>query len=162
VEVAELVQIIKVFFDKPKRFETRNIRQLMGITGLYFIFLANTVIQYPFGQSSLIYIGMSEKKSNSIGSRLVGHLDGRSGNVGILNYTKVYQVFFTYLNSQMLKKMWPYKIEDLESYFIADFADKYGVHPICNNKTSLEISHKDLNVNLVIDWSYFEQRRMQQ
>jgi len=160
--MAKLMQTIKVFFDKPSQFEMRNIRQLMGITGLYFIFLANAVIQYPFGQSSLIYIGMSEKKSNSIGSRLVGHLDGRSGNIGILNYARAYQAFFTYLNFQMLRKMWPYRIEDLESYFIANFVDRHGVHPICNNKTSLEISHKDLNVDLVIDWSYFEQRRAQQ
>jgi len=156
------MQTVNVFFDKPNQFEMRNIRQLMGITGLYFIFLATAVIQYPFGQSSLIYIGMSEKKSNSIGSRLVGHLDGRSGNIGILNYARVYQAFFTYLNFQMLRKMWPYKIEDLESYFIADFVDRHGVHPICNNKTSREISHKDLNVDLVIDWSYFEQRRAEQ
>jgi len=156
------MQTIKVFFDKPYPLEMRNIRQLVGITGLYFIFLDNAVIQYPFGQSSLIYIGMSEKRSNSIGNRLVGHLDGRSGNVGIGNYARVYQAFFTYLNFQMLKKMWRYKIEDLESYFIADFVDKHGVHPICNNMTSLEISHKDLNVDLVIDWSYFEQRRAQQ
>ena len=153
---------IKVFFDKPYPLEMRNIRQLVGITGLYFIFLTNAVIQYPFEQSSLIYIGMSEKRSNSIGNRLVGHLDGHSGNVGVRNYARAYQAFFTYLNFQMLKKMWRFKIEDLESYFIADFADRHGVHPICNNKTSLEISHKDLNVHLVIDWSYFEQRRAQQ
>jgi len=162
VELADIMQTIKVFFDEPNQFEMRNIRHLMGITGLYFIFLANTVIQYPFGQSSLIYIGMSEKKSNSIGSRLAGHLDGRSGNVGILNYARFYQAFFTYLNFQMLRRMWPYKVEDLESYFIADFVKRYGVHPICNNKTSLEISQKDLDVDLIIDWTYFEQRRVQQ
>lgn len=160
--MARIMQTIRVFFDKPKEFEIRNIRRLMGITGLYFIYLAETAIQYPFRQSNLIYIGMSERKSNSIGSRLANHLDGRSGNIGISNYTKSYQVFFTYLNFQMLKNMWPYKIEDLESYFIADFAEKYGVHPICNNKTSLEISQKDLDIYLVIDWSFFEQRRVKQ
>lgn len=153
------MQTINVFFDKPYLFEMRNIRQFVGITGLYFIFLADAVIQYPFGHSSLIYIGMSEKRSSSIGSRLAGHLDGHSGNIGILNYARTYQVFFTYLNFQMLRKMWRYRIEDLESYFIADFVDRHGVHPICNNKTSLEISRKDLNVALVIDWSYFEERR---
>ena len=150
------MQTIRIFFDQPYPLEIRTIRQTVGITGLYFIFLGNVVIQYPFGQSSLIYIGMSEKRGNSIGNRLAGHLDGQSGNVGISNYARFYRAFFTYLNFQMLKQTWHHTIEDLESYFIADFVDKHGVHPICNNKTSLEIAHKDITVDLVIDWSYFE------
>lgn len=32
---------------------------------------------------------MSERKTNSIGSRLLGHFDGKSKNVGLSNYRKV-------------------------------------------------------------------------
>jgi len=152
------MQTIRIFFDEAYPLEMRNIRQVVSITGLYFIFLADAVIQYPFGESSLIYIGMSELRSNSIGNRLAGHLDGHSGNVGIRNYAKSHQAFFTYLNFQMLESIWRHRIEDLESYFISDFVDKHGVHPICNNKTSVEIYQKDINVEVVIDWSHFGQR----
>ena len=76
----------KINFDKPQDFELRNIKPLMGICGLYFIFLKDTEIPYPFGKSRLIYIGMSEKKTNSIGKRLSDHFEGISGNEGIVNY----------------------------------------------------------------------------
>jgi len=54
----------KIFFDKYQEFELRNIKSLMGICGLYFIFLKKTEIPYPFRKSRLVYIGMSEKKTN--------------------------------------------------------------------------------------------------
>ena len=56
----------------------------------------------------------------------------------------------------MLKKIWQYRIEDLESYFILDFLKNYGVYPICNNKSGFEIKRLDVSVNLEIDWEYFE------
>lgn len=146
----------KIYFDKYKEFETENIKPLMGIRGLYFIFLKKTEIPYPFGKSRLIYIGMSEKRTNSIGKRLLGHYDGSSGNEGLLNYRKVEGLYFTHLNFEMLKQIWNFKIEDLESYFILSFVDKYGVYPICNNKTGFEVLKKDLNLNFEIDWKYFE------
>jgi len=152
---------IKVFFDDPKVFDLQNIRPLMGITGLYFIFLANTEIQYPFNRSRLIYIGMSEKRTNSIGNRLAGHYDGQSGNVGIVNYAKTEQLMFTYINFEMLKRMWTYSIEALEGYFILDFVKSYGVHPICNNKIGSEALGNELEVDLEIDWVYFEQREVE-
>jgi hypothetical protein len=62
----------KINFDKQQDFELRNIKPLMGICGLYFIFLKETEIAYPFGKSRLIYIGMSEKKTNSIGKGFQG------------------------------------------------------------------------------------------
>jgi hypothetical protein len=99
---------------------------------------------------------MSEKRTNSIGKRLAGHYEGKSGNVGLVNYRKVEPLYFTYLNFQMLKQTWEYRVEDLESYFILDFVDKYGVYPICNNKTGFEILHSEVKVNLEIDWAYFE------
>ena len=72
---------LKIFFDQSKTFELQNIKPLMGLAGLYFIFSEKTEIQYPFETSRLLYIGMSEKKTNSIGSRLTGHFDGKSENI---------------------------------------------------------------------------------
>jgi hypothetical protein len=43
-------------------FEVKNITPLKGIRGLYFIFSSDFQIQYPFGKSKLLCIGMSEKK----------------------------------------------------------------------------------------------------
>jgi len=146
----------KINFDKHQNFELRNIKPLVGICGLYFIFLKETEIPYPFGKSRLIYIGMSEKKTNSIGKRLSGHYDGTSGNEGLLNYRKTEGLYFTYFNFEMLKRIWSYRIEDLESYFILDFLDKYGIYPICNNKSGFEIKKHDVPVTLEIDWKYFE------
>ncbi|MFC2093846.1 hypothetical protein ACFLSV_08095, partial [Bacteroidota bacterium] len=129
----------KIFFDSPKSFEIENIKPLNGLVGLYFIFTKQTLIQYPFNKSRLLYIGMSEKKTNGIGSRLTGHFDGKSKNLGLVNYRKVGQLLFTYINFTMMKNFWEHRIEDLESYFILDFLKSYGVYPICNNKSGFEI-----------------------
>jgi len=150
------MHLFKIFFDKYQDFESRNIKPLMGLCGLYFIFLKETEIPYPFKKSRLIYIGMSEKKTNSIGKRLSDHLEGVSGNEGIFNYRKTEGLYFTYLNFEMLKQIWKYRIEDLESYFILDFLNKYGVYPICNNKSGFEIKKHDMPITLEIDWKYFE------
>ncbi|OGX27989.1 MAG: hypothetical protein A2879_00810 [Omnitrophica WOR_2 bacterium RIFCSPHIGHO2_01_FULL_49_10] len=150
------MQTFKIYFDKFKPFEAKNIKPLMGICGLYFICLKNTHIPYPFKKSKLIYIGMSEKKTNSIGKRLLGHFEGSSGNEGITNYRKVETLYFTYLNFETLKNIWNYRIEDLESYFILDFLKVYGVYPICNNKSGFEIKNIDLPFLLDIDWAHFE------
>lgn len=99
---------------------------------------------------------MSEKKTNSIGSRLTGHFEGKSKNLGLVNYRKVGQLKFTIVNFEMLKSFWEHRIEDLESYFILDFVENYGVYPICNNKSGFEILKKKIKVNFVIDWKYFE------
>ena len=147
---------IKIFFDEGQKFESRNIKPLVGIAGLYFIFNDKIKFQYPFNKSRLIYIGMSEKKTNSIGRRLQGHLEGTSGNDGIVSYGKVNNLYFTYINFEMLKRMWSLSIEDLESYFILDFVKRYGVYPICNNKSGYDILKSDLESNIIIDWKYFE------
>ena len=152
------MQIFKINFDKQQDFEIRNIKPLMGLRGLYFIFLKETEIPYPFKKSRLIYIGMSEKKTNSIGKRLSDHYDGVSGNEGIVNYRKTEGLYFTYLNFEMLKQIWKYRIEDLESFFILNFLDKYGIYPICNNKSGFEIKKHDIPLTLEIDWKYFEER----
>lgn len=147
---------ISIYFDKPKSFESANIKSLAGIVGLYFIFTQNTFIQYPFEKSRLLYIGMSEKKTNSIGNRLNGHFEGKSKNVGLVNYRKVEPLLFTYLNFDIIKSNWDFRIEDLESYFILSFVEHFGVYPICNNKTGAEIHSSELKVNLKIDWDYFK------
>ncbi len=150
------METIRIFFDEPGAFEMSNIKPLDGIMGLYFIFLTGTEIQYPFRKSRLIYIGMSEKRTNSIGKRLSDHYDGKSGNPGLVNYRKVEPLLFTYMDFQMLKKTWPLRIEDLESYFILDFVKHYGVYPICNNKTGFQVLETRLDIALDIDWDYFE------
>lgn len=147
---------LKLYFDIAKKFEILNIKPLAGLTGLYFIFNNKTRIQYPFKTSRLLYIGMSEKKTNSIGSRLTQHFKGKSKNWGLINYGKVDQLYFTYINFEMLRKFWSNRVEDLESYFILDFVEKYGVYPICNNKSGYEILDKKLQSDFIIDWPYFE------
>ena len=66
----------KIFFNEPQIFKPENIEPLVGIIGLYFIFSKNIEVQHPFGKSRLIYIGMSEKKTNRIGKRLSDHYEG--------------------------------------------------------------------------------------
>lgn len=152
------MQIYKINFSEGKKLEPQNIERLMGICGLYFIFLQKNEIQYPFGKSRLIYIGMSEKRTNSIGKRLMQHYSGESGNMGIFNYKKIDELYFTYLNFEMLKKLWPYRIEDLESYFILDFLRNYGTYPICNGKAGQEIVQKGFNLVFEINWKFFEKK----
>jgi hypothetical protein len=147
---------LKLYFDSPKPFDINNIKTTSGLIGIYFIFTNKTQIQYPFKKSRLLYIGMSEKKTNSIGKRLMDHFDGTSRNLGLINYKKLNRLFFTYFNFEMLKKFWNHSIEDLESYFILDFVNNFGVYPICNNKTGFEIQKKSLNADFEIDWSYFK------
>jgi hypothetical protein len=138
------------------QFQATKFRQIDQV--IYTQMLKETELPYPFGKSRLIYIGMSEKKTNSIGKRLSGHYDGTSGNEGLLNYRKIEGLYFTYLNFEMLKRIWSYRIEDLESYFILDFVDKYGVYPICNNKSGFEIKKHDVQLIFEINWKYFEKR----
>lgn len=99
---------------------------------------------------------MSEKRTNSIGSRLTEHFEGKSKNRGLINYGKANQLYFTYINFEMLRKFWNNRIEDLESYFILDFVEQYGVYPVCNNKSGYDILDKELKANFIIDWPYFE------
>jgi hypothetical protein len=147
---------VTIYFDSPKAFIPTNIRPLNGITGLYFIFSQSIHIQYPFDKSRLLYIGMSERKTNSIGSRLLGHFDGKSKNVGLTNYRKVEPLLFTYINFEMLQNIWEFRIEDLESYFILDFVENYGVYPVCNNRTGFEILNNILLTSFKVDWNYFK------
>jgi hypothetical protein len=146
---------ISVFFEQGHKFESSKTNELNGIVGLYFIYNSDIEIQYPFGKSKLIYIGMSEKRTNSIGRRLQGHLEGLSGNDGITNYLKSNVLFFTHINFEMLKSKWPLRVEALEGYFIKNFVTRYGVYPICNNKVIYN-TNDNKHINLTIDWKHFE------
>lgn len=147
---------VTIFFDSPKPFVLANIKPLNGIAGLYFIFSQSINIQYPFQKSKLLYIGMSERKTNSIASRLSGHFDGKSKNIGLTNYRKIEPLLFTYINFEMLQNIWHFRIEDLESYFLLNFVEHFGVYPICNNKTGFEILNNTLSTSFKIDWDYFK------
>lgn len=147
---------VTIYFDSPMLFKPSNIKPLNGIAGLYFIFSQSIDINYPFDKSKLLYIGMSEKKTNSIGNRLIGHHDGKSKNIGLSNYRKKEPLLFTYINFEMLRSIWEFRIEDLESYFLLDFVDKYGVYPICNNKTGFEILKNTLTTSFKINWEHFK------
>jgi hypothetical protein len=147
---------VTIFFDSPKPFVLANIKPLNGIAGLYFIFSQSIDIQYPFQKSKLLYIGMSERKTNSIASRLSGHFDGKSKNIGLTNYRKTEPLLFTYINFEMLQNIWHFRIEDLESYFLLNFVEHFGVYPICNNKTGFEILNNTLSTSFKIDWDYFK------
>lgn len=143
-------------FKEFYKFDPLNFDKFIEVCGLYFIFLSNYEIQYPFGKSRLIYIGMSEKKTNSIGRRLFQHYFGASGNIGLINYKKLDQLYFTYLNYNIFREIWPNSVEDLENYFICDFVGKYGVYPICNNKLKDINIKKNLAIILEIKWDFFE------
>ena len=147
---------VTIFFDSPKPFILANIKPLNGIAGLYFIFSQSIDIQYPFEKSKLLYIGMSERKTNSIASRLSGHFDGKSKNIGLTNYRKIEPLLFTYINFEMLQNIWHFRIEDLESYFLLNFVEHFGVYPICNSKTGFEIINNTLSTSFKIDWDYFK------
>ena len=147
---------ITINFEPMRDFIVSNFKPLNGIRGLYFIALPKTVIPYPFAESRLVYIGMSEVHTNSIGKRLRDHNDGTSKNEGLLNYGKREDLLFTYLNFEMLARVWEHSIEDLESYFILDFLERYGVYPICNNKSGFGVLQYDLKVTFNIDWTFFE------
>lgn len=150
---------LKINFDTGKPFEQKMFSGLERVRGLYFIFLNGRDISYPFASSSLIYIGMSEKSSNSIYSRLSSHLDGSSGNMGITNYKTVNDLRFTYLNFESISSFWGQNVEDLESYFLLSFVKKYGVYPICNNKTGNPTFDPKKTSELEIDWDYFQRKK---
>jgi hypothetical protein len=137
-------------------FDIKNFSTLVGSVGLYFIFLKDLSIPYPFKDSTLIYIGMSESKSNSIGNRLRDHIAGRSKNAGIVGYHKKWHLIFTYIDYGFLKQVFPdMKIEDIETYFLEDFSNTHGVYPICNNRRGSLEEKQILKDVLKIDWEFF-------
>lgn len=146
---------IKINFDSPQFFELNAFSGYSKVCGLYFILLPQRKIAYPFKESRLIYIGMSERVSNSIQSRLAEHFDGRSGNAGLKNYRASDGLRFVCLNYEALRPFWRQRIEDLESYFILDFVKHFGIYPICNNKSTFPEFGQATTEVLDISWDYF-------
>lgn len=138
------------------RFDSKNFSTLVGLVGLYFIFLEDLVIPYPFKGSKLIYLGMSESKANSIGNRLRDHIAGRSKNTGIIGYHKKWKLSFTYLDFEFLKHVFPaLEIESMETYFLESFANSFGVYPICNNRRGCLEERKEFGNLPQINWDFF-------
>jgi len=142
-------------FDHPLEYDASNYDKLTTVRGIYFIFSSGITIPYPFRGSKLLYIGMSERRTNSISARLNDHYGGRSGNSGLTNYRKVDKLFFTYLNFEVIESFWKQSIEDFESFLLQNFVEKFGVYPICNNKTGFpDFTLNNQNI-IDIDWDYF-------
>lgn len=146
----------KLNFDKPLEFKPQYFKGLSGVVGIYFIFMKEKKVTYPFRDSKLLYIGMSEKKTNSISSRLSDHYYGRSGNLGLQNYQKITDLMFTYLNFSIIQGIWNYRVEDFESYLLLDFVREFGVYPICNNKTGFPELGEGSKEIVTVDWNYFD------
>lgn len=155
--------IIRFDKDSINNFEHKNFISLAGRIGLYFIFLESLAIPYPFRNSKLIYIGMSESRINSIGKRLKDHFSGKSNNKGIYGYKNRWSLKFTYLDTEFLKHVFLNdSVEDIETYFLENFSEVYGSYPICNNKrgrneTFVPIKNSE---SVDIDWKFFEEQTL--
>jgi len=147
---------LTIGFDEEHDFDETSIRLVQGIIGLYFIYLIDVKMPYPFQSSRLIYIGMSESKQNSIGNRLRGHKTGQSGNAAIMNYSNRHKVRFTFHSQQILETLGSTNVLELESYFLGDFLSNYGSYPICNNQSGANFPNTSLSsVSLRINWQFF-------
>ena len=147
---------LAIGFYEDHDLEETSIRLVQGIVGLYFIYLMDLKIPYPFESSRLIYIGMSESKQNSIGSRLRGHKTGQSGNAAIMNYAKRYKTRFTFHSRQILETLGSKNVLELESYFLGDFLSRFGSYPICNNQSGTNFPTTILAPESArINWAFF-------
>lgn len=146
----------RILFYEEHDLDDTSIRLVQGAVGLYFVYLPSLVIPYPFVPSRLIYIGMSESRHNSIGSRLRAHKSGHSGNVALTNYAAGYRARFTYHTADVLKVLGTDDVLELESFFLGHFLKGHGAYPICNNQSGVlfpatRLTHDDV----AIDWSFF-------
>lgn len=149
-------QALKIRFLEDHILAEMSTRLVQGTTGLYFIFLEELRIPYPFKSSRLIYIGMSESRQNSIGARLRDHRTGQSGNLAIMNYTHKHKVRFTFHTSDVLKVLGTDNLFELESFFLADFLREHGAYPVCNNQSGASFPKTTLSDEKVdVDWSHF-------
>lgn len=153
-------KVTTISFLESYDLSVRSIKFVNGLAGLYFIHLEAQSITYPFGPSRLIYIGLSESKQNSIGSRLRGHLTGQSGNVAISNYAKHYRVKFSYHTLDVLSVLGTNDLYELESFFLSDFLKQFGSFPICNGQAGMTIDSPGLDPHSIrIAWSSFDYLR---
>lgn len=157
---------LTIGFVDHKEFRESSIRGLRGEVGLYFIFLLTTRIPYPFAGSRLIYVGMSESKQNSVGSRLRDHSSGQSGNLALTNYIEARDARFVFHSADFLNVVGTTSVCELEYIFLSDFMRMFGSLPICNNQTGTAppLSARSSPIqsstrggaHLLIDWSFFD------
>ena len=146
---------MNIIFTRTYSFREQEVKFVQGLTGIYFIFLTDLRIAYPFQSSGLIYIGMSESKQNSIAMRLRGHLTGQSGNSGISNYAKAHKVKFTTYSAEVLRNFGNDNLFDVESFFLSSFLDTHGAFPICNGQAGHQLSSPEKNLSARVEWSFF-------
>lgn len=145
-----------ISFSKDYNFESSSIKFVGGMTGIYFIYLTKVRVSYPFGESGLIYIGLSESRQNSIGRRLAAHLSGQSGNIGIRNYASKHQTKFTYHSFQLLRNLGANDLYEIESFFLSSFLLYRGAFPICNNQSGTGFAVPSFAYeDVLVDWNYF-------
>jgi len=143
-------------FTEDYNFNDRSIKFTQGVVGIYFIFLEELAIPYPFEKSRLIYIGLSESKQNSIGKRLYAHLTGRSGNHGIKNYAQRYRARFTFHTFQLLQNLGATDLYEIESFFLTSFFNAMGLFPICNNQSGIFFAESSISQrDVAVDWNHF-------
>ncbi|MDE0398476.1 MAG: GIY-YIG nuclease family protein [Candidatus Poribacteria bacterium] len=147
---------MNIIFTRTYNLREQEIKFVQGVAGIYFIFLTDVTIEYPFKGSRLIYIGMSESKQNSIAMRLRGHLTGQSGNLGISNYAKKRKVKFTNYSADVLQNYGNDNVFDMESFFLSDFLDHHGSFPICNGQAGHQPSDARTQITAKVDWPFFQ------
>ncbi|KAB2710626.1 GIY-YIG nuclease family protein [Brucella intermedia] len=147
---------MRIIFTQTYNLSEQEIKFVRGVAGLYFIYLTQNVIAYPFAKSKLIYIGMSESRQNSLFKRLGGHLTGQSGNMGIRNYAKTQKLKFAYYSAEVLSNSGNENLFDIESFFLSDFLDRYGCFPICNGQSGHRLSEESSPIAADVDWSFFD------
>jgi hypothetical protein len=149
-------QALKIRFLEDHTLTEMSTRLVQGTIGLYFIFLQELRISYPFKSSRLVYIGMSESRQNSIGARLRDHRTGQSGNLAIMNYTRKHDTRFTLHTLEVLRILGTDNLFELESFFLADFLREHGAYPLCNNQSGVTFPNTTLSDRKVdVDWSHF-------
>jgi hypothetical protein len=145
---------IRFLEDKP--LDELSVRSARGKIGIYFIFLTDLRIPYPYRSSRLVYIGMSESKQNSIGSRLRSHKSGQSANRGLTNYISSKPARFTYHTINFLTVLGTSNVVELETFFLGAFLNEHGCFPICNNQAGIEIATPTQLPDIRIQWGFFD------
>lgn len=143
-----------ITFPKDYSLDERSIKLVQGTVWVYFIRLESLRIPYPFTESRLIYIGMSESAHKSIGRRLRAHLTGQSGNYGIMNYAARYEARFTYHSFQLLRNLGATDLYEIESFFLSDLR-AHGAFPVCNNQSGLTVIQPMIRQDAKVDWKHF-------
>ena len=142
----------RIRFSEHYALDHTSIHSVKAAIGVYFIFLSDLRIPYPMKSSRLIYIGMSYSKQNGVGKRLWAHRRGHAGNRGISRYAANHALRFTYHGIDLLQATGARNVQELERFFLSQFEDLHGAHPICNRQS------EDFTPTrfVVVDWTMFD------